>query len=51
MLRIAVDNDVPGDKMPETLFVFSDMQFDQAMDGPEWSTTHQQILEKFRRGG
>ncbi|CAE7339090.1 unnamed protein product [Symbiodinium necroappetens] len=56
MLRIAVENGVPGEKMPKTLFVFSDMQFDQATcDGYgnnfDWSTTHQQILQKFRTAG
>ena len=38
------------DQLPETLFVFSDMQFDAVRphDCPEWSTTHQLILKKFR---
>eukprot|EP00439_Symbiodinium_sp_Y106_P082864 s746_g22.t1 len=51
MLNIAVENGVPGEKMPKTLFVFSDMQFDHATAGGRWSTTHQKILQKFRTAG
>ncbi|CAJ1460378.1 unnamed protein product [Effrenium voratum] len=52
MLEIAVDNNVPGNEMPETLLVFSDMQFDACVSSTvPWATLHEQIVQKFQSAG
>ncbi|KAJ1256176.1 hypothetical protein BS78_K073600 [Paspalum vaginatum] len=50
MLRTAADGRLPKDKMIRTVFVFSDMQFDEASASP-WQTDYQAICRKFRDAG
>ncbi|WVZ93553.1 hypothetical protein U9M48_039523 [Paspalum notatum var. saurae] len=50
ILRTAVDGRLPKDKMIRTVFVFSDMEFDQASASP-WETDYQAICRKFRDAG
>lgn len=52
ILDIAVQNQVPGDQLPELLVVFSDMQFDESISSMDpWATTHEKIKTKFRTAG
>ena len=48
--RTAVDGRLPKDKMIRTVFVFSDMEFDQASANP-WETDYQVICGKFKDAG
>ncbi|CAO2201303.1 unnamed protein product [Urochloa humidicola] len=50
ILRTAVDARLPKDKMIRTVFVFSDMEFDQASARP-WETDYQIICRKFKDAG
>ncbi|TKW09656.1 hypothetical protein SEVIR_6G117000v4 [Setaria viridis] len=50
ILRTAVDGRLPKDKMIRTIFVFSDMEFDQASANP-WETDYQVICRKFKDAG
>ncbi|KAG0547753.1 hypothetical protein BDA96_01G107600 [Sorghum bicolor] len=50
ILRTAVDGRVTKDKMIRTVFVFSDMEFDQASARP-WETDYQAICRKFSDAG
>ncbi|CAO2187755.1 unnamed protein product [Urochloa humidicola] len=50
ILRTAVDARLPKDKMIRTVFVFSDMEFDQASARP-WETDYQVICRKFKDAG
>jgi len=50
ILRTAVDGRLPKDKMIRTVFVFSDMEFDQASANP-WETDYQVICGKFKDAG
>mmetsp|Transcript_27869 Transcript_27869/g.64744 ORF Transcript_27869/g.64744 Transcript_27869/m.64744 type:complete len:779 (-) Transcript_27869:91-2427(-) len=53
LLETATKHNVAGKDMPQTLYIFSDMQFDAAAlgSGPAWDTTHQQIQHQFRSAG
>lgn len=50
ILDTAIDNKVSEDDMPKTLFVISDMQFDQACDSNKRSN-FKQIQKKYRKSG
>ncbi|CAO2189003.1 unnamed protein product [Urochloa humidicola] len=50
ILHTAVDARLPKDKMIRTVFVFSDMEFDQASARP-WETDYQVICRKFKDAG
>ncbi|CAN6199592.1 unnamed protein product [Urochloa humidicola] len=50
ILRTAVDARLPKDKMIRTVFVFSDMEFDEASQRP-WETDYQVICRKFKDAG
>ncbi|CAL5071950.1 unnamed protein product [Urochloa decumbens] len=50
ILRTAVDARLPKDKMITTVFVFSDMEFDEASAQP-WETDYQVICRKFKDAG
>ncbi|KAJ1283549.1 hypothetical protein BS78_03G136900 [Paspalum vaginatum] len=50
ILRTAADGRLPKDKMIRTVFVFSDMEFDEASASP-WETDYQAICRKFRDAG
>jgi len=53
LLRQALSNDVPQDKMPTKILILSDMEFDQATSGywgdenPDWNPT---AIEMIRKG-
>jgi hypothetical protein len=49
ILKTAVDNNVPQKEMPETLVIFSDMQFDAGVDRDE--TAMEMIEHKFVEAG
>ncbi|PUZ59882.1 hypothetical protein GQ55_4G079000 [Panicum hallii var. hallii] len=52
ILRTAVDARLPREKMIRTVFVFSDMEFDQASANPwRWETDYEAICRKFRDAG
>ena len=50
ILRTAVDGRLPKEKMIRTVFVFSDMEFDEASARP-WETDYQAICRKFNGAG
>jgi hypothetical protein len=50
ILRTAVDGRLPKDKMIRTIFVFSDMEFNQA-SARSWETDYQVICHKFQDAG
>lgn len=50
ILSRAVASKVPRDGMVKQLFVFSDMQFDEA-GGDEYKTAHERIKQKFEEAG
>ncbi|KAF8691908.1 hypothetical protein HU200_040027 [Digitaria exilis] len=50
ILHMAVDGRLAKDKMIRTVFVFSDMEFDQASFRP-WETDYQAICRKFKDAG
>jgi hypothetical protein len=49
ILKTAVDNSVPQAEMPETLVIFSDMQFDQGVDRDE--TAIKMVERKYKDAG
>jgi hypothetical protein len=49
ILDVAVKNNVPQAEMPETLVIFSDMQFDQGVDRDE--SAMEMIERKFKEAG
>jgi len=49
ILEMAKQENVPQSEMPDKLFVFSDMQFNQA-DG-NYKTNHQTVVDKFKNAG
>jgi hypothetical protein len=49
ILKTAVDNNVPQAEMPETLVIFSDMQFDQGVDRDE--SAIQMVERKYQEAG
>ncbi|XP_039841876.1 uncharacterized protein LOC120702212 [Panicum virgatum] len=50
ILRTAVDAQLPREKMIRTVFVFSDMEFDQA-SANRWETDYEAICRKFQDAG
>ncbi|GJS23652.1 hypothetical protein Tco_0452284 [Tanacetum coccineum] len=50
MLEVAVRNKLSEDQMVKRVFVFSDMEFDQASSRP-WETDYEAIQRKFRSHG
>ncbi|KAL0333611.1 UNVERIFIED_CONTAM: hypothetical protein Sangu_1517300 [Sesamum angustifolium] len=50
ILEVAVKGNLPTDRMIKRLFVFSDMEFDQASEVP-WETDYQAIVRKFTEKG
>jgi hypothetical protein len=53
ILPLAIENKLRQDEMVKRVFVFSDMQFDQAelMRGNRWSTSYERIEKKFAAAG
>lgn len=51
LLTTAKRENVPADRMVKTLYVFSDMQFNQAVSGGMAGTEHQMARELFRKAG
>ena len=51
ILSTAVDAQLPQEKMIRTVFVFSDMEFDQASANHRWETDYEAINRKFRDAG
>uniref|UniRef100_A0A0E0M2Z4 TROVE domain-containing protein n=1 Tax=Oryza punctata TaxID=4537 RepID=A0A0E0M2Z4_ORYPU len=51
ILRTAVDGRLPPEKMIRTVFVFSDMEFDQASTTNHWETDYEAICRKFGSAG
>merc|ERR1712137_541169 len=49
ILQMAKDENVPQSEMPDKLFVFSDMQFNQADNN--YQTNHQNVVSKFKAAG
>ena len=49
ILKTALDNNVPQAEMPETLVIFSDMQFDQGVDHDD--SAIEMIERKFKEAG
>jgi hypothetical protein len=49
ILKTAVDNSVPQAEMPETLVIFSDMQFDQGVDHDD--SAIEMIARKYKLAG
>ncbi|XP_073147486.1 uncharacterized protein [Henckelia pumila] len=50
ILQVAVDGGLKADQMIKRLFVFSDMEFDQASEVP-WETDYEAIVRKFTECG
>ncbi|EYU22109.1 hypothetical protein MIMGU_mgv1a003517mg [Erythranthe guttata] len=50
LLKVAVDGRLKADQMIKRLFVFSDMEFDQA-SGTPWETDYEAIVRKFKERG
>ncbi|XVE90059.1 hypothetical protein DITRI_Ditri20bG0046400 [Diplodiscus trichospermus] len=50
ILKVAVEGQLKPEQMIKRLFVFSDMEFDQASTSP-WETDHQVIVRKFTEKG
>jgi len=50
ILEVAVGARLPAEKMVRRVFVFSDMEFDQASDQP-WETDYEAIMRKFSEAG
>ncbi|KAF8687204.1 hypothetical protein HU200_042872 [Digitaria exilis] len=50
LLGVAVEGKLPPEKMVRKLFVFSDMEFDQASSKP-WETDYEAITRKFTEAG
>ncbi|XP_031489744.1 uncharacterized protein LOC116257269 [Nymphaea colorata] len=50
ILKIAVDGTLTQDQMIKRVFVFSDMEFDEASANP-WETDYMAIVRKFRKCG
>lgn len=48
VLNSAVENDIEESEMPETLYIISDMEFDEAMRG---TTLHDSLKEKYEVAG
>ncbi|XP_048537722.1 uncharacterized protein LOC125516319 [Triticum urartu] len=50
ILEVAVGAGLPAEKMVQRVFVFSDMEFDQASANP-WETDYEAIVRKFSEAG
>lgn len=50
LLRVAVAGNLPPERMVKKVFVFSDMEFDQASSRP-WETDYEAITRKFSEAG
>ncbi|RZC59433.1 hypothetical protein C5167_006741 [Papaver somniferum] len=50
ILQVAVDGNLKNDEMIKRVFVFSDMEFDQASEN-HWETDYQTIQRKFKERG
>ncbi|KAE9595674.1 hypothetical protein Lalb_Chr17g0341291 [Lupinus albus] len=50
ILEVAVNGNLKEDEMIKRVFVFSDMEFDQASENP-WETDYQAIIRKFNEKG
>ncbi|PSR84727.1 protein of unknown function DUF2828 protein [Actinidia chinensis var. chinensis] len=50
ILQVAVNGKLSGDQMIKRVFVFSDMEFDQASSNP-WETDYRAIVRKFTEKG
>ncbi|KAL2506601.1 Uncharacterized conserved protein UCP015417 [Abeliophyllum distichum] len=50
ILELAVNKNLPEEKMIKRVFVFSDMEFDQASENP-WETDYMVIQRKFQENG
>uniref|UniRef100_A0ACD6AB65 Uncharacterized protein n=1 Tax=Avena sativa TaxID=4498 RepID=A0ACD6AB65_AVESA len=50
LLRVAVAGNVPPERMVKKVFVFSDMEFDQASSSP-WETDYEAITRKYSEAG
>ncbi|KAL6874120.1 hypothetical protein ACP4OV_014202 [Aristida adscensionis] len=50
LLRVAVAGNLPPERMVRKVFVFSDMEFDQASSRP-WETDYEAITRKFTEAG
>ncbi|XVF81473.1 hypothetical protein PTKIN_Ptkin15bG0158000 [Pterospermum kingtungense] len=50
ILKVAVEGKLKPEQMIKRLFVFSDMEFDQASASP-WKTDYKVIVKKFRKKG
>jgi hypothetical protein len=50
VLKTALDNNVPQAEMPETIVIFSDMQFDQGVGGRDHSAI-EMIADKYAQAG
>ncbi|KIO28636.1 hypothetical protein M407DRAFT_179728, partial [Tulasnella calospora MUT 4182] len=51
ILPMAIKHKIPKEDMVKKLFVFSDMQFDEAKTTNEWETNHQQVTRAFEEAG
>jgi hypothetical protein len=66
ILKTGVENRVPADQMPKVIYVFTDMQFDQAQPTTityqasqhvatsppaKWETVHDTVAERFAKAG
>jgi len=51
MLQVAVEGKLTEDQLIKRVFVFSDMEFDQACGSNSWETDYQVIQRKFREKG
>lgn len=51
ILELAVQNKVKQEHMPQTLFIYSDMQFNQAVEGNFMETNYAAVVRKFTEAG
>ena len=51
ILNKAIAAKLPPNEMVKTLFVFSDMEFDEADGGDKYETDFMQIQQKFAESG
>jgi hypothetical protein len=51
LLRVVVAGNVPPERMVKKVFVFSDMEFDEASSTPSWETDYEAIRRKYSEAG
>ncbi|ESQ41262.1 hypothetical protein EUTSA_v10012951mg [Eutrema salsugineum] len=51
ILRVAVEGKLKPEEMIKRVFVFSDMEFDEASSSNDWETDYQVIVRKYREKG